>query len=114
MAMRQLEKLGHSVHIVSNGLQAVRGLEYSQYDVVFMDCQMPEMDGFDATREIRKSELKTGKHVPIIAMTANAMSGDRERCIEAGMDDYIAKPVTRHVLNEILGRWLPSLEAGAA
>jgi PAS domain S-box-containing protein len=115
MAMRQLEKLGHSVHIVSNGLQAVRALEYSQYDVVFMDCQMPEMDGFDATREIRKSELTTGKHVPIIAMTANAMSGDRERCIEVGMDDYIAKPVTRHVLNEVLGRWLPApTEVGAA
>ena len=109
MAMRQLEKLGCGVHIVSNGLQAVKSVAYSagRYDVVFMDCQMPEMDGFSATREIRKSEVTSGRHVPIIAMTANAMSGDRENCIAAGMDDYIPKPVTRHMLRDALERWLP-------
>jgi len=113
MAMRQLEKLGYSVHIVSNGLQAVKALAYnsSRYDLVFMDCQMPEMDGFAATREIRKSEVVSGRHIPIIAMTANAMSGDRENCIAAGMDDYIPKPVTRHVLRDVLGRWMPAVAA---
>ena len=116
MAMRQLERLGCSVHIVSNGLQAVKTLSYGsqQYDLVFMDCQMPEMDGFDATRAIRNAEMSSGHHIPIIAMTANAMSGDRERCIEAGMDDYIPKPVTRHVLSDVLRRWLPVASQSAA
>jgi two-component system sensor histidine kinase/response regulator len=107
-AMRQLEKLGHSVHIVSNGLQAVKALSYGthRYDLVFMDCQMPEMDGYAATREIRSTEVTSGRRIPIIAMTANAMSGDRESCIAAGMDDYIAKPISRHVLSEALDRWI--------
>lgn len=116
MAMRQLEKLGHGVHIVSNGLQAVKALSYGthRYDLVFMDCQMPEMDGFAATREIRNSEVTSGRHIPVIAMTANAMSGDREACIAAGMDDYIAKPISRHVLSEVLARWFPNEEETAA
>ena len=110
MAMRQLEKLGCGVHILSNGVQAVKALAYASnsYDMVFMDCQMPEMDGFAATREIRRAEVTSGRHIPIIAMTANAMSGDRENCIAAGMDDYIAKPVTRQLLREALERWLPA------
>jgi two-component system sensor histidine kinase/response regulator len=109
MALRQLEKLGHSVHIVSNGVQAVKAVAYGSnaYDLIFMDCQMPEMDGFEATRQIRSAEVVSGNHVPIVAMTANAMTGDRENCIAAGMDDYIAKPVTRHTLREALHRWLP-------
>ncbi|HEX8919625.1 MAG TPA: response regulator, partial [Chloroflexota bacterium] len=109
MAMRQLEKLGQNVHIVSNGVQAVKALTMpNKYEIVFMDCQMPEMDGFDATREIRKVEVSSGKHVPIVAMTANAMQGDRETCIAAGMDDYIAKPVTRELLRAALTRYLPA------
>ncbi|GAC1463830.1 MAG: hypothetical protein PVSMB7_06060 [Chloroflexota bacterium] len=108
MALRQLEKLGHDVHIVSNGLQAVKALTTSsRYDLVFMDCQMPEMDGYDATRTVRSAEVTSGRHIPIIAMTANAMGGDRETCIAAGMDDYIAKPVTREILRDALARWLP-------
>jgi CheY-like chemotaxis protein len=71
------------------------------------------MDGFEATREIRNSEVSSGRHVPIIAMTANAMSGDRDSCIAAGMDDYIAKPISRHVLSEALARWLPAEEEAA-
>jgi two-component system sensor histidine kinase/response regulator len=73
-----------------------------------MDCQMPEMDGFEATREIRLREKLSGRHVPIIAMTANAMQGDRARCLDAGMDDYIAKPVRTEELKAILERWVPS------
>jgi CheY-like chemotaxis protein len=72
-----------------------------------MDCQMPEMDGYEATRQIRSLEITTDGHVPIIAMTANAMSGDRENCIAAGMDDYVAKPVSRHTIVEALTQWLP-------
>ncbi|HCG00360.1 MAG TPA: hypothetical protein DEV93_07420 [Chloroflexi bacterium] len=108
MTLRQLEKLGHSVHIVSNGVQAVKTFTYDpqRYDLIFMDCQMPEMDGYEATRQIRGIEVTTDSHVPVIAMTANAMSGDRENCIAAGMDDYVAKPVTRHTIVEVLDRWL--------
>ena len=115
MALRQLEKLGHDVHIVSNGLQAVKALTTSnRYDLVFMDCQMPEMDGYDATRAVRSAEVTSGRHVPIIAMTANAMGGDRDTCIAAGMDDYIAKPVTRDMLRDALERWLPQAEQNRA
>jgi polar amino acid transport system substrate-binding protein len=108
MTLRQLEKLGHSVHIVSNGVQAVKTFTYDphRYDLIFMDCQMPEMDGYEATRQIRGLEVTSDSHVPIIAMTANAMSGDRENCIAAGMDDYVAKPVTRHTIVDVLDRWL--------
>jgi len=110
MAMRQLEKLGHAVHIVSNGEQAVQSLSYGshQYDLIFMDCQMPVMDGFEATRNIRNAEVTSGRHIPIVAMTANAMEGDRQACVAAGMDDYIAKPISRHVLLDALERWLPA------
>jgi two-component system sensor histidine kinase/response regulator len=112
VAMRQLEKLGHAVHIVSNGLQAVKSLRYTpdRYALVFMDCQMPEMDGFAATREIRKAEVTSGRHVPIVAMTANAMSGDRDTCIAAGMDDYIAKPVSKETMRDVVERWVTQAE----
>jgi two-component system, sensor histidine kinase and response regulator len=108
MTLRQLEKLGHSVNIVSNGVQAVKTFTYDpkRYDLIFMDCQMPEMDGYTATRQIRSLEVTTDSHVPIIAMTANAMTGDRENCIAAGMDDYVSKPVTRHTIVDVLDRWL--------
>ncbi|MDE3032987.1 MAG: response regulator, partial [Acidobacteriota bacterium] len=77
------------------------------YDLVLMDCQMPEMDGFEASRRIRDRE-RGSRRIPIVAMTANAMVGDRERCLESGMDDYIPKPVRMEDLRRALGRWLPA------
>lgn len=93
IASRVLEKQGHLVTIAGNGRQALAALTAAQFDVVLMDVQMPEMDGFEATAAIRASERETGEHIPIIAMTAHAMQGDRERCIEAGMDHYVSKPL---------------------
>jgi PAS domain S-box-containing protein len=107
----QLKKLGFSAQVVGNGIEALEVMERISYELIFMDCQMPEMDGFTATRHIRKHEALTGEHVPIIALTANAMKGDRERCLEAGMDDYITKPVTTKVLEGALARWLPAAAA---
>ncbi len=94
VASKMLEKLWCDVDVAANGKQAVDMLAASAYDVVFMDCQMPVMDGFQATDTIRREEGSSGRHVPIVAMTANAMAGDRERCLAAGMDDYMSKPVS--------------------
>jgi len=90
---RLLEKRGHGVVAVENGRQALVALESRRFDVVLMDVQMPEMDGFEATRALRERERRTGAHVPVVALTAHAMKGDRERCLAAGMDGYVAKPV---------------------
>jgi two-component system sensor histidine kinase/response regulator len=99
---RLLEKGGHSVHVVENGHQAVVAAETKDFDVVLMDCQMPELDGFAATRRIRTSKLETVRKLPIIALTAYALKGDRERCAAAGMDNYLAKPIDPGVLNSML------------
>ena len=93
LAARLIEKQGHAATVVSNGREALAALEKGSFDVVLMDVQMPEMDGFEATAEIRRKEETTGKHLPIIAMTAYAMRGDRERCLNAGMDSYVCKPI---------------------
>jgi CheY-like chemotaxis protein len=106
VAVRMLEKLGYRVDVVANGLEAVRAWQTIPYHLILMDVQMPEMDGFEATALIRKQELGTGRHVPIIAMTAHAMKGDRERCLEAGMDDYISKPVQLQAMEEAIQRAL--------
>lgn len=108
VAMRMVERLGYRADKAGNGIEAVRVLGGMDYDAVLMDCQMPEMDGYEATRQIRRHE-KTGRHTPIIAMTASAMAGDRERCLAAGMDDYISKPVKLHVVAAVLERWVGEL-----
>ncbi len=111
VAKMMLQGFGLSVDVVSNGLQALEALSKNTYALVLMDCQMPEMDGYDATRKIREYDASSlpgnGKtHIPIIALTAHAMKGDRESCIAAGMDDYLPKPFNREQLAEVLGRWL--------
>lgn len=108
VAKIMLRKMGHRADVVANGKEAISALEISPYDIVLMDCQMPEMDGFEATRFIRQGG--SGVHnprIPIIAMTALAMEGDREKCILAGMSDFIGKPVQQRELAEKLARWLP-------
>jgi signal transduction histidine kinase/ActR/RegA family two-component response regulator len=107
VAQSILSKLNCKSDIVANGLEAVRALELINYDLVLMDCQMPEMDGFEATAVIRDPKSKVLNHkVPVIAMTANAMKGDHEACLEAGMDDYLSKPVRKEELAETLEKWL--------
>jgi len=108
VAMKILEKLGHRVDVAANGLEAITAVRSIPYDLILMDCQMPEMDGYEATREIRRRE-ETGPRVAVIAMTADAMAGSRERCLEAGMDDYISKPVQADQLYLALERWLAPL-----
>jgi signal transduction histidine kinase/DNA-binding response OmpR family regulator len=98
LIVRLLESVGHSVTVVGDGLAAVNASQQNSYDVILMDVQMPIMDGHEATKQIRLLEQTTGAHVPIIAMTAHAMKGDREKCLEAGMDDYIAKPLHKQEL----------------
>jgi len=93
LAVRLLEKRGHVVAVVGDGKEAIEALDKDRFDLVLMDVQMPQMDGFEATALIRESEATTGVHLPIIAMTAHAMKGDRERCLGAGFDGYVPKPV---------------------
>jgi CheY-like chemotaxis protein/HPt (histidine-containing phosphotransfer) domain-containing protein len=104
LAVRLLEKRGHSVVIANNGREALDEIQRDHFDVVLMDVQMPEMDGLEATAAIRAREQETGGHVPIVAMTAHAMKGDRERCLKVGMDDYISKPLQPTDLFEALER----------
>ena len=107
VAQRLLGKLGYKTDVVANGLETIRALEMIDYDLVLMDCMMPEMDGFEATAVIRNRSSKALNHkVPIVAMTANAMKGDREACLEAGMDDYLSKPVKKEDLSMVLEKWL--------
>jgi len=105
LAFAMLRKMGHRVTLASNGAEACVTFDRDLFDLVLMDVQMPEVDGFEATRRMRQRERETGIHVPIVAMTAHAMSGDRERCLDAGMDDHITKPISRKVLEETVTRY---------
>jgi two-component system, sensor histidine kinase and response regulator len=104
LAVRLLEKRGHAVTVAGNGKEALAALEKQPFDLVLMDVQMPEMDAFEATAAIRDKEKHSGSHLPVIAMTAHAMVGDRERCLAAGMDDYITKPIRPDDLTAVLAR----------
>ncbi len=114
VAQRLLSLIGVSLVVAENGKEALDALEQQRFDAILMDCQMPVMDGYTATRIRRQNEAgqnesdKNGKRIPIIAMTANAMAGDREKCLNAGMDDYMSKPLNRALLEQTLRRWLPA------
>ena len=110
LAQTLLEKGGHRVSLALTGAEAVRSWRESDIALILMDVQMPEMDGIEATQEIRLQERTTGGHVPIVAMTAHAMADDRERCLDAGMDDYLSKPINRKELLAVLARLGPSKE----
>jgi CheY-like chemotaxis protein len=99
-----LKRRGHQATIVSNGLQAIEALEREHFDLVLMDLQMPEMDGFEATAAIREKEQQTGKRIGIVALTAHAMEGDRQRCLDADMDGYVSKPIKAVELFEVIDR----------
>jgi CheY-like chemotaxis protein len=109
VAARMMEKRGYLVTVVANGREAIEAHERQRFDLILMDVQMPELDGLEATRRIREREQTTGEHVPILALTAHAMLSDRERCLAAGMDEYLSKPFQ----SEDLAQAVDSLRMGA-
>ena len=110
VAKRMLALLDCDVEVAETGKAVLQLLDSGAYDLILMDCMMPEMDGYEATAEVRRRESH-GRDIPIIGMTANAMEGDRERCLSAGMDDFLSKPVSRDALRVALERWRPGTAA---
>jgi signal transduction histidine kinase/DNA-binding response OmpR family regulator/PAS domain-containing protein/HPt (histidine-containing phosphotransfer) domain-containing protein len=108
LTARMLERLGYQPHVVGNGREALTALETTDYAAIVMDCQMPEVDGYEATRRIREREQSTARHIPIIALTADAMREARDRCRAAGMDDYLLKPIKTEQLGKALEQWVPT------
>lgn len=113
VATAMLTRLGYQVDVVANGREAVQAVERTSYVAVLMDCRMPEMSGYEASMEIRRRE-RPGRHLPIVALTASAVNGDEERCLAAGMDDYVTKPVTVGRLAVVLGKLVQGEGRGAA
>jgi CheY-like chemotaxis protein len=107
LAVRLLEKEGHTVVVADNGRRALEALKGGNVDLVIMDVQMPEMDGYEAAASIRKGEQATLKHVPILVMTAHAMKGDQEKCLAAGMDGYVSKPIRPDDLRQAIDHLVP-------
>jgi len=114
VALGMLQIQGYGVTVVNNGREALEAHEQDDFDLILMDCHMPEMDGYEATREIRGREQQSGQRVPIVALTANAMAQDREACLAAGMDDHLAKPFSMLALQEMLERWMPQAAPAGA
>jgi two-component system sensor histidine kinase/response regulator len=114
VALGILQIQGYTVTVVNNGREALDAHAQGEFDLVLMDCHMPEMDGFEATREIRTRERATGKRIPIVALTANAMAQDREACLNAGMDDHLSKPFSMLTLQNMLDKWAPKTAAATA
>jgi PAS domain S-box-containing protein len=112
LAMRLLEKLGHKVQVVNNGREALTRSQAEEFDLILMDVQMPEIDGLEATAAIRAAESDTGRHVPIVAMTAHAMKGDREKCFSAGMDGYLSKPIRADELKQAMAEGMKTRDTG--
>ena len=112
VASRTLERCGCRAQIVGDGHEAIEAFKAHEFDLVLMDCQMPKLDGYETTAALRRLEAGA-RHTPIIAMTAHALEGDRERCLSAGMDDYISKPMRHADLVEKLRRWIPGEPAAA-
>ena len=104
LAQRLIRKRGHNIVVANNGREALAALESERFDLILMDIQMPEMSGLEVTAAIRRKEKDTGEHIPIVATTASAMKEDKERCLEAGMDGYISKPIEREILFETIDR----------
>ncbi|HEX2919329.1 MAG TPA: response regulator, partial [Edaphobacter sp.] len=113
LATRMLEKRNHTVTVVANGKEALAALEQAKFDLVLMDMQMPEMDGFEATKLLRLKEKETGAHQPVVAMTALAMNGDRERCLAVGMDGYLSKPIRPQELDDLLDAYIAEKQTSA-
>src|SRR6185369_15799552 len=116
LMLRLLDKVGHAVTIVRNGRAALEALETGDYDMALMDIQMPQMDGFEVAAVLREHERGTGKHLPLVALTAHAMRGDRERCLQAGFDGYVSKPIRFQDLFDTIDRLaatatVPSVQA---
>jgi CheY-like chemotaxis protein len=109
LAVRLLEKRGHRVQVAGDGREALEKLKKADFDLVLMDIQMPVMGGFEATSAVREMEKGTGKHIPIVALTAHAVNGDRESCLATGMDGYIAKPIRPEELFEQIETLIPSV-----
>ncbi len=114
IAVKMLEKLGCAVETAANGQEALDRIARDTFDLVFMDCEMPVMDGYTATRRLREREQPGARRLPVIALTAQAISGDRERCLAAGMDDYLSKPVSMEGLRGMLARWAPTPPSGTS